>query len=316
MTLLLLLVTLFAAAQQTKQDSLLFDQAQTLLVEGKYDEALTIINRLLISNHNNPDYFDLCGEIYMSKHIADTALFNFNTALMLDPENPYIYSHRAHTFLSIQMPNKSIDDYNRALKLIKDDDTLKYTTIGNRGSARQMERDFQGAYEDFKTALKFDSLNIQALIGMGSILDDLGKPRDGIAYLEKVIRLSPNESSAICNLGFRYLDLGEYKKAIAMFNKVLELSPNDGVAYNNRGYVKYKKNDLKGALKDIELAIKYYPANSYAFRNRALIYLAMKQQEKACEDLQYAIQLGFTLMYGNEVQELIEKHCLLKDTHK
>jgi hypothetical protein len=42
----------------------------------------------------------------------------------------------------------------------------------------------------------------------------------------------------------------------------------------------------------------------------------MKQQEKACEDLQHAVQLGFTPMYGNEVQELIEKHCLLKGTNK
>ncbi|SFW85433.1 tetratricopeptide repeat protein [Chitinophaga sancti] len=100
-----------------------------------------------------------------------------------------------------------------------------------------------------------------------------------------------------------------------MLNMVLELSPNDGVAYNNRGYVKYKKNDLKEALKDIERAIKYYPANSYAFRNRALIYFAMKQPDKACVDLQRAIQLGFTPMYGNEVQELLEKHCLLNGTH-
>ncbi|MCF6405124.1 tetratricopeptide repeat protein [Chitinophaga filiformis] len=311
LTLLLLLATLFAAAQQTKQDSLLFDQAAALLSGGKYDEALTIVNRL-ISNRKNAEYFDLRGEIYMRKDIADTALFNFNAALMLDPQNPYIYSHRASVFLSFQMPDEGIEDYNQAIKLIKGNDTLKYSMIGNRGSARQMKRDFQGAYEDFKTALTFDSVNIQALISMGSILDDLGKPREGITYLEKAVRLSANEVSAIGNLGFRYIDFGEYKKAIAMFNRVLELSPNDGVAYNNRGYVKYKMNDLKGALKDIELSIKYYPANSYAFRNSALIHLAMKQQDKACEDLQHAIELGFTPMYGNEVQELLEKHCLLK----
>jgi tetratricopeptide (TPR) repeat protein len=212
----------------------------------------------------------------------------------------------------MQMPDESIEDYNKAIKYIGDD-TLKYGLICNRGNARKMKRDFQAAYEDYKMVLDFDSTNVQALVNLGGMLDDQGKVQEAIMYLEKAIRLAPDEVSAIGNLGYRYMDVGDYKKAIKQFSRVLELSPHDPFAYNNMGYAKYKMNDLRNALKDIDHSIKLYPENSYAYRNRALVYLAMKQTDKACEDLQQAINLGYTPRYGNDVQQLIEKHCILKD---
>ena len=81
------------------------------------------------------------------------------------------------------------------------------------------------------------------------------------------------------------------------------------MSYNNRGYAKYKLKDYKSALKDITRSIDLYPANSYAFRNRALVYLSLDKKEKACENLQKAIDLGYSGMYGNDVEELLKKNC-------
>ncbi|NML39719.1 tetratricopeptide repeat protein [Chitinophaga sp. G-6-1-13] len=78
------------------------------------------------------------------------------------------------------------------------------------------------------------------------------------------------------------------------------------------GHAKYQLKDLKNALKDIQRSVALDPKNSYAYRNRALVYLAMKQPDKACEDLHRAINLGYTTMYGDDVQQLLEKHCIFK----
>lgn len=310
---LLLIFSLCSFAQLTRfqNDSILFRKANVLYETKKYDEALTIVNELIDANNTNIDYYELRGNIYFKKRYADSALFNFTAMILLAPEEPWGYAHRADVLLGLQMPNESIEDYNQAIKFSKSD-TLRYAIIFNRGNARSIKRDFQGAYEDYKLALDFDSTQIGAMIMLGSVLDDLGRIDEAVMYLEKAIRLAPNEIGAIGNLGFRYMDIGNYKGAIKQFNRVLELSPDEPLAYNNRGYAKYKMNDLKGAMKDIERSIALYPQNSYAYRNRALVYLAMNQTARACEDLQRAVNLGYTPMYGDDVQQLIEKHCLIR----
>lgn len=91
---------------------------------------------------------------------------------------------------------------------------------------------------------------------------------------------------------------------------MLTLEPDEPLSYNNRAYNKYKLGDLKGALADVEKSIRLYPTNSYAFRNRALIYIAMKKNANACQDINKALELGFTTMYGDQVEKLKEEHCV------
>ena len=102
---------------------------------------------------------------------------------------------------------------------------------------------------------------------------------------------------------------GKNKEALPYFDKAVQIDPTDPLCYSNRAYSKYKLGAHLAALADINLSIKLYPTNSYAFRNRALIYQALKEDKKACEDIDQALALGFTKMYGEEVEELKKKYC-------
>jgi hypothetical protein len=62
-------------------------------------------------------------------------------------------------------------------------------------------------------------------------------------------------------------------------------------------------------MEDVNHSLELYPSNSFAYKNRALIFIALKQYNFACDDLKKAISLGFTEMYGGEVQKLLEKYC-------
>jgi tetratricopeptide (TPR) repeat protein len=303
-----LLLFLLCASLAFSQSQNAYNKAYQLYQDGKYELALKEVNLLIEQAPDSALYYDLRAEVRIKLKDMSKALDDFNRAIQLEPANPYFYSHRGLFFYRTLNPDHAIEDLNTALKYVTND-TLRYSIITDRGSARTQKRDFKGAYEDYSTALRFDSNNIVTLTNMGAILDELDRAAEAIPLLEKVIRIDPEFVGGYGNLAFRYAQMGDYKKALALNNKVLELDPNEALGYNNRGYVKYKLNDHQGALKDINKSLQLYPGNSYAYRNRALVYLALRQNTKACADLQAALSYGFTEVYGEEVKELVAKNC-------
>jgi len=227
--------------------------------------TLEKLNELIQLDSNEAAYYDCRGDVYFGLRNIKKSIEDYTRAIQIEPNNPYTYNHRASVYYSIQKPDFAIIDDNLALTYIDSDDTLKYEIINNRGNAKAMKRDFQGAYDDYMEVMNFDSTSIGALLGLGAVLDDLNRVDDAILYLRK--------------------------------------------AFNNRGFVKYKMHDFDGALKDINKSLQAYPENSFAYKNRGLVYIAENKMREACIDLHKAVDLGFSEVYGDEVQNLINKYC-------
>ncbi|MFT3948077.1 MAG: tetratricopeptide repeat protein [Agriterribacter sp.] len=306
---LIFLCTYLLISAQTK-DSAHIIKAYAFYDEGKYDSALYEINHVLAKDSTNPDYFDLSANLHFMLGNLKMAIWDCSKAIQLAPHDHLYYGHRAFYFYSLKMPDNAIRDNDSALKYSGKNDTLICNNLLDRGNAKKMKRDFQGAYEDYLDIYKRDSLNYSSLISLGAVLDDLGKNKEAIQYLKKAISLRPDLKEGWGNLGFRYLDEENYEKALELFNKVLELEPEDPLGFNNRGFAKYKLKNYEGALIDINKSIKIYPTNSFAYKNRALVYLSLKEYKRACDDLAKAKELGFTQQYGEEVEELIKKNCI------
>jgi Flp pilus assembly protein TadD len=281
-------------------------------IASLYENYFTLeeADSLLKTDPKNPDYYDLRGEIYFQLNRMDEAHRDYSKSIALNSTEPTYYQHRAILLWSLKMPDEAIADCNQALLYAGKDDTLKHHTLGVRGNAKAMKRDYQGAYEDYMTIFKLDSTDVGALTGLGAVLDDLGKEDDAIAYLERALKLSPNDVGVNGNLGYRHMMKGNYQKALGYYNKALELDPESGLSYNNRGFIYNKLNHYDQALTDVNKSLVLFPENAFAYKNRALIYIDLKQEDKACADIQKALQYGFTEMYGDEVELLKKKHCL------
>ena len=271
--------------------------------------TLEKLNELIQLDSNEAAYYDCRGDVYFGLRNIKKSIEDYTRAIQIEPNNPYTYEHRASVYYSIQKPDFAIIDDNLALTYIDSDDTLKYEIINNRGNAKAMKRDFQGAYDDYIQVLFFDSTSIGALLGLGAVLDDLNRVDDAIMYLQKALNLYPDDPSLYGNLAFRYMDKGDFKKALELSEKVLALAPEDALGLNNRGFVKYKLKDFAGALNDINKSLQLYPENSFAYKNRGLVYIGENKIREACINLHKAVDLGFTEVYGDEVQNLINKYC-------
>jgi len=308
---LIILLLVLACAWKTfaQIDTAALKNTKSLIEKKKYTEALAVCDKLIAKDSSEAVYYDLRGMILFSTGKDVDAVTNFSKALSTEPNNALLYYHRSLSLYYSENPALAIQDCDEALKHLSAKDTLKDEILICRANAKSMQRDFPGSIEDYKLLMEMGKDTMEALTGIGLSLSMEAKYNEAIPYLEKDIKMYPDNFAGYNNLAYNYQLMGDYKRSLSVADTAIKLFPKEAVLYNNRGYDKYQLKDLKGALLDINASLKLYPQNSYAFRNRALVYLAMKDKIKACEDLRESLRQGFTLMYGNEVRELMKANC-------
>lgn len=290
-------------AQETRNDTM-----QNMFNEGQFEALNEYTEHYLV---NEPEDIDL---LYYSAISAEQlgdlqhSYLQLSKAIELYPDTSYLYNVRGSLLLSVNEFDAALADYKNQFRLAESDQEFVAARL-NIAAAQMSTRKFDSAKVHLEKALEIDSNNVGLLINIASVYSEMGMNDIAIKHLEKAIELDPEFIASTANLGFIHLEIEEYEKALYYFNKVLEMEPDDPYTLNNRGYAKFKLGDLLAALDDINLSIELYPVNPYAYRNRALIYLALKKERLACADLHLALNNNFTVRYGNEVNELIEKHC-------
>ncbi len=98
--------------------------------------------------------------------------------------------------------------------------------------------DYAGALTDFDKALSLDANNYEALSNKGVTLamrgNSTGSKDDvaqGIALIEKALKLAPKDTSSFYNLALAYKIDGQYDKAITYFKNVIAADPSNTWSY-------------------------------------------------------------------------------------
>ena len=128
----------------------------------------------------------------------------------------------------------------------------------------------------------------------------------------KAIKMKPEFADAYINRAFYAKEnLGDYKGAIEDYIVAINMSSddNDAFTYCNMAHAQMKLKNYKEALNNIKLSLSLDSINPYAYRNKALIFIELNNKHVACSDLHRAIEFGYTEKFGNDVLELIDKHC-------
>lgn len=308
-TLLVLSSLLFILIESFSQSATdLWKDATKLRDSEKFMEALETINRAIAIDSADARFYDLKGHCQLHLKLYVEAFASMNKAIDLEPKESYLRANRANFLLSIGEFDLAMNDAIAAIELAEND-TMRNHFISLRGLTKSYKMDYEGAYEDYQIAYKFDPTSIANLSNLATACGRMGRHKEAIKYLLEAHKDAPNDNAILVNLGFQYQKAGDYKLSVEYFDKALSLKPNEPVAINNRSYSKLKMGDIKGALIDVNESIALYPENAYAYRNKALIYIEQKKMKEACIELETAANKGFTKLYGTEVDELIIKHC-------
>lgn len=113
-----------------------------------------------------------------------------------------------------------------------------------------------------KAALLFPD-NEQLWFFLGSTQDKLGKRKDTVHSMKKVLGLNQDHVQALNYLAYTYAELDiELGEAENLARKALKMKPKDAYIKDTLGWVLYKQGKLKEAVRTLELAHQLSPEES------------------------------------------------------
>ena len=307
-TIFITLLVTFTSIAYCQTSEEYYDLAKEKIKVKDFHYALVLIEKSV-----KLDSIDIWNRMTMSDILLQLdrpmeAVEQLAIASKLHPEESAPYNRLGTFFLQIDDLDNAIFFYDKAIEHAPAD-SISISYYINRATAKGVLRKFDEAIEDMEKAYQMDPTNDAILNNLASFYQEVGQIDKGISMLKQLEKLYPEALGSYVNLGLIYSEIDSLELSEYYFNKGLELDKTDPLLLNNKGFLHYKKKEYSTALKYINESINIFPNNSYAYRNRALVYLALDLKKEACRDLSIAEHYEFQIRYGNEVAELIEKHC-------
>lgn len=190
---------------------------------------------------------------------------------------------------------------------------LLYTSL--KADYKYHSGNFESAEKIYDEILKKDEDHINSLNGLALVYLETDRPLKGIELLKKLLEFEDLKDLALHNIAYTYSKIDSLETSLKYFDDLINKDyPKEKeylLAYplNNRGFVHYRLRNYDQALEDIKRSLEIDHQNSYAYKNLALVYLATDRNDEACENLVNAYLYGYHKFWGEEVNELLDKHC-------
>lgn len=120
-----------------------------------------------------------------------------------------------------------------------------------------------------------------------------GKYNEAIAYLNKAIKIDPEDAYSYHLRGICYLKLGSYQQALRDLDKAIELNPKDKKAYFWRSTIyAYQLDNYEQAIRDSDNYMELEPEKAKGYMVRCNYHFMFENYQKAIMDCNKAIELN------------------------
>ena len=122
-----------------------------------YEKALYDFNKAITLNPNDPFIYTVRGSVYFYQQDYKKAIENQSKALELDPNNDDAYYNRGNTYLRTNEWDKAAADFSKIIELNKPDTKCLYCAYKFRAEAYYKLNNIDQAIADYEHALTINS---------------------------------------------------------------------------------------------------------------------------------------------------------------
>lgn len=183
------------------------ENARQLMVEGKFEEALPILNTAIKKNSSSHEAFNLRGAAY----------------------------------LELDRFEKAKEDFDKAIKLYKKD----YRYFYNRAKAKKILKEYESAVEDYNKAIALNENVSEMYLERGELFLTLKKGNESIQDLDKAVMLNASEKMAYYNRAEAHYLLNEFREAVTDLEKCVRLDEKFGKGHFRLAQIALEVNKNK-----------------------------------------------------------------------
>jgi tetratricopeptide (TPR) repeat protein len=137
----------------------IFEDAQRLLIDGKFKESIEAFTRAINSGEKSEISFLSRGVAYLRNRETDKAIDDFSEAVHLDDRSVRAHFYRGVAFLTIENYKSAIAEFDRTIELKPDHGAAYFA----RGAAFAQLGNDELATKNIKTALTFSESSVYGL---------------------------------------------------------------------------------------------------------------------------------------------------------
>ncbi|MGA3107580.1 MAG: FG-GAP-like repeat-containing protein [Terriglobales bacterium] len=210
------------------------------------------------------------GSIFFQRGYMDQAAASFQIALRDDPASAEALYGIGSVYLNLQKSAEARESFERALKL-------------------------RASYPD-TMANSWNNLGLLAARD--------GWRDEAIEYFQEALKLSPDHSIALDNLGSAYRQQKQWDNARQTYDRALKVNPNDAEANYGLGMVFAQNDETERAFNLLQTALKLRPGYPEALNNLGILYLRTQRRDQAVATFEECMRVApaFDQAYLNLAQ--------------
>ncbi len=220
---------------------------------------------------------------------VDSAMIEFKTALLMDPQNVNVSNSLGVCYSSKGEHLKALEQFKKVMALSPEDVIAPY----NAGLAYLMTGDKQNALEMFLTAHTLDKNQFEVVIQLGRLYLELKDLESGRKYLEKAVEMDAESGPAHRFLGECYNELNMVNEGIQAYSKAVKINANDAYSLSALAcmYARQKINQ-EIAIVFARQSVDLSPSTALFHERLGEVYYLLGHFEDALKEFKVASDLG------------------------
>ena len=283
-----------AVKLEPERPSVLYSAAQTYYRGGRYDDALTEVNRALTLQSTYEDAMRLRATVLVRQGRVDDGLAEFDRVAAIRPSSVSLHTDMGLALYGASRYAEALRSFEKAIAL----SPSSSVSLARAGAASQMLGDNTRAINYYERANAIQP-RAESFSSMGTIYYSLGDYAKAAAAYEGALLIRPLGAITHRNLGDAYARLGRsddalraYRQAVRLADGEVSVSPGDARAIARLAVYQAKAGDDAAARRSLAAAEKLAPADEQVKLRAAVVHALAGRSMPALDAIERAMAGG------------------------